>query len=192
MRSPARNARSAAALSLLPLLLLIVASSTALAQVEPDAVRTGTEAATEYPWYIRALTSALFTLVVGGLLVALAPNTTQRCTDRALETPGAAFAYGFGCLIAVIGLAIVLAITVIGLVVAIPLLLLFALVSVIAGEFGYLAVGRLVNDGWSSALGFAIVVSAFVGAVPVLGTLVGFVLTSIGVGTVAMGVLSGR
>ncbi|WP_084177321.1 hypothetical protein [Natrinema saccharevitans] len=162
----------------------------ALARRAPNGVETGTETAAATPWYVQAIGAGLVTLVVGGLLVAVAPDSTRRQTDRALESPGIAFAYGIASLVAVIGASVLLAITVIGLVLAIPLLLVFALVALVAGEYGYLAVGRLVSDNRLLALGCAIVVSVAVGSVPVLGPVVGFVISSIGLGTVAMAVLS--
>lgn len=173
-------------------LFLFAAPSAALAQRAPDGVSTGAETAAGTPWYVQSVTAALLTLVIGGLLIAVAPDSTRRQTDRALETPGAAFVYGFGTVIGVIGLSFVLAITVVGIVVAVPLLLGFVLAALVAGEYGYLAVGRLVTDDWLPALGVATVVSAAVGAVPVFGTLAGFVISSIGLGTVAMGFLDRR
>lgn len=167
-------------------LALTTIPAVALAQRAPDGVTTGTETATATPWYVQSIVAALLTLVVGGLLVALAPDSTRRRTDRALESPGEAFLYGVGTLAATIGAVFLLAITGIGLILAIPLLLAFVLVALVAGEYGYLAVGRLVSDDWLLALGAAIVVSAAVGAVPVLGAVVGFVVSSIGLGTVVM------
>jgi uncharacterized protein YjeT (DUF2065 family) len=67
------------------------------------------------PWYVQSIVAALLTIVIGGLLIALAPDSTRRRTDRALESPGIAFVYGIVSLVAVIGAAVLLAITVIGI-----------------------------------------------------------------------------
>ncbi|OAQ52243.1 hypothetical protein HTG_11520 [Natrinema mahii] len=171
---------------------LLAVPGLALAQRAPDGFESGTETAAATPWYVQAIGAGLVTLVVGGLLLAVAPDSTRRQTDRALESPGIAFVYGIASLVAVIGASVLLAITVIGLVLAIPLLLVFALVALVAGEYGYLAVGRLVSDNRLLALGCAIVVSVAVGAVPVLGSVVGFVISSVGLGTVVMAFLEGR
>ncbi|MDF9744626.1 hypothetical protein [Natrinema salsiterrestre] len=163
---------------------LLAESWAVLAQREPAGI--GAETAASTPWYVQSITAAVITLVIGGLLIAIAPDGTRRQTDRVLEQPGAAFVSGVVSLVAVIGVAFVLAITGIGIVLAIPLLLIFALLALVTGVYGYLAVGRLASDSWPLALGVAIVVSALVGAVPVLGSIAGFVISSIGLGVVVM------
>lgn len=190
MRPPSPKRLPAAVVA--SIVLPLVGSSTALAQRRPDEFRTGVETATRFSWYVDGIVAALVTLLIGGLLIAVMPDRTRRLTDRALERPGAAFGYGFVSLIAVFGLAFVLAITVIGIVLAIPLLLVYALVALVAGEVGYLAVGRLAADDWLPALGVAVVVAGVAGAVPVLGSLVGFVVGMIGIGTVLMALVERR
>ncbi|SEW15675.1 hypothetical protein [Natrinema salifodinae] len=174
------------AVALATVAFLATGPVTALAQRAPDEVRTGVETATGYPWYVDGIAPALITLVVGGLLIVASPDGTRRQTDRALESPGAAFVYGLLSLIVVVGASFLLAITMIGIVLAIPLLLGYAIALIVAGEFGYLAVGRLAADAWPAALAVAIAVSALTGLVPVLGSLVGFVIGMIGAGTVVM------
>ncbi|QLK27438.1 hypothetical protein HYG81_07520 [Natrinema zhouii] len=165
---------------------LLTVPAVVLAQRTPSGYETGTETATAMPWYVQAIIAGGLTLVIGGLLVAVAPDSTRRRTDRALEAPGITFVYGVVSGVVVIGAAFLLAITGFGLIFAVPMLLIFVLVALVSGEYGYLAVGRLVSDDWLLALGSAIVVSAAVGAVPVLGTIVGFVISSIGLGTAVM------
>ncbi len=181
-RRPFRSGGFATALA------LTTVPAVALAQRAPN----GVETAAATPWHVQAVGAGLVTLVVGGLLLAVAPDSTRRQTDRALESPEIAFAYGVASLVAAIGASVLLAITVIGVVFAIPLLLVSALVALVAGEYGYLAVGRLVSDNRPLALGSAIVVSVAVGAVPVLGPVVGFLISSVGLGTVVMAFLEGR
>ncbi|QCS41390.1 hypothetical protein [Natrinema versiforme] len=165
------------------ILFLAAGPVPAIAQRTTDGARTGVETATQYPWYVDAIGPAAVTLVIGGLLIIVSPDGTRRRTDRALESPGAAFVYGLASLIGVIGASVLLAITVIGLVLAIPLLLGYVFVLIVAGELGYLAVGRLAADAWPAALAVAIIVAALVGLVPILGGLVGFVIGMIGMGT---------
>lgn len=184
MRLPSRRPLRSGAFA--TVLALTGVPAVALAQRAPNGVETGTETAAATPWYVQAIGAGLVTLVVGGLLMAVAPDSTRRQTDRALESPVETFVYGVLALVVVIGAAFLLAITVIGIVLAIPLLFVFAIVALVAGEYGYLAVGRLVSDNRLLALGSAIVVSVAVGAVPVLGPVVGFVISSVGLGTVVM------
>ncbi|WP_226480559.1 hypothetical protein [Natrinema amylolyticum] len=163
---------------------LAAGPSTALAQRGTDEVRTGVETVSQYPWYVDAVIPALITLVIGGLLIVVSPDGTRRRTDRALESPGPALVYGVLSLVVVIGASFLLAMTGIGLVIALPLLAGYVIVLLVASEFGYLAVGRLAAGGWLPALAVATVVSAVTGVVPVIGSIAGFVIGMIGVGTV--------
>ncbi|MFC4247301.1 hypothetical protein ACFOZ7_09870 [Natribaculum luteum] len=166
---------------------LAVSSSSALAQDVPGpGPGPGPEAVPRFPWFLEGIGAAVLTLIVGGLLIAFVPDYTRRVTDRALEEPGRVFLWGAGISIAVIVVAVVLAITVVGIIVAIPLLIAFALFALVAGEFGYLAAGRLVSDDWLPALGVAALVAAVVGSVPLLGGLVAFGISSVGIGSVVV------
>lgn len=129
---------------------------------------------------VQAVFGALITLTVGGGWILLAEEYTERTTDRVLEQPGRTFLYGLAIAIATFVLAVLLVITIVGVVVAIPL---FVALVVIA-ELGYLAVGRAVVDDWLAVLGVAVVAAAFAGGVPVLGGLVGFVLSCMAYGSV--------
>lgn len=151
--------------------------------------RSGVESAPSYPWYLEGVTAALITLVVGGLLLVVAPRYTERVTDRVLEKPGASFLWGLGVLVGVVVLSFVLALTGIGMIVAIPLLLAFVLVAIVAGEFGYLAAGRLAGGNRGVTLLIAVALSAFAGAVPILGYLVALFVSSAGLGAFAIDVL---
>ena len=166
--------------------VLFVGPTTAVARRGSNEFGTGTEVVASTPWFAQSLVAAALTLVIGGLLLIVSPDGTQRRTDRALEYPVAAALWGIASLIGVIGTAVLLAITVIGLVIAYPLLIMYFIFAIVACEYGYLAVGRLVVDDWVPALVVAMVVSAIVVAIPVLGTLVAFVISSIGIGTVVM------
>lgn len=126
----------------------------------------------------QAITSAVFTGVIGGLLVAVAPDYTERTTDRILQDPGGTFLYGLGIFVATIVVVFLLAITVIGLLLAIPIVIAMAVIGVL----GYLAAGRVFFDDWAPALLVAAVTSAFTGGVPILGGLVGFLLGCVAFG----------
>lgn len=125
-----------------------------------------------------ALGSGLFVLVVGGGFVALAPDYAKRTTDRVRSDPVTAFIYGLGITIAAVIVGVILVITIIGIFVVIPMFIALAIV----GYLGYLAAGRSVSDDWGVALLVAIVLGVLTGAVPILGGILGFVLSSMGVG----------
>ena len=126
--------------------------------------------------------AGIATLVIGGLLILLAPQLTGRVTDRAIDEPVVAFLWGFGVTVLVIVVAVGLAITVVGVVIAIPLLLVFGLFALVTAEFGFLATGRLASDDWTVVLFVAVLVAVVTGFVPILGGLLSFVIGSIGIG----------
>lgn len=124
------------------------------------------------------LGSMLLTLVIGGGLLAITPEYVDRTTGRILDDPGETVLYGVGIgIVLAIGI-VVLFLTVFGIVLAIPLFI----ATIVASELGYLAAGRVVTDEWGPALLVAMVVSAIVVVVPILGAIVGLVLSSAGIG----------
>lgn len=127
---------------------------------------------------VQALGSMLVTLVIGGGLVVLAPEYTHRTTDYARARPIAAFLYGLFVTVLALVALVILFVTVIGILLAIPL----ALVWIVMAELGFLAAGRSVSGDWGVALLGAALLSAFAGGVPVLGTVVGFVFGTVGLG----------
>lgn len=168
MPSPPPVRQGALPGAVLGALLLSVAP---IAAQQPD---TGTQ----FSPVLDALLGALGTLIIGGGFVAFAPAYTERTTDRILDEPGETFLYGVGIFVALIVVVFLLAITIVGIVLAIPL----AIAAAVVAELGYLAAGRAVSDRWAVALLTAIAVGALTSGVPVLGGLVGFVLGSMGVG----------
>lgn len=165
--------------------LLIVGSIvalTALAVVAPAAAQTqpGVDSGAELAFSLvtNVVGALLGTLVIGGGLIALAPEYTERTTDRIESEPLETFLYGLGISIAAFIVMFLLAITIIGILAVIPMAIALAIV----GQLGYLAVGRSVSDEWAVVLLIALVVAAIAGGVPILGGLLGFVLSSMGVG----------
>jgi len=122
-----------------------------------------------------AVTAFLTTLVVGAILVAVAPDYTERKMTTLLEDPLGAFLYGAVVLIFLVLVVVILAITIIGLLVAVPLALVSYLVWAVGAAIAFLAVGeRLVGraDGWAKPL---VVGAAINGALTLTG--VGGILT---------------
>lgn len=102
-----------------------------------------------------AVGAFLTTLVVGAILVAVVPGYTERTMATVLEDPVGSFTYGIVSLLAVTVVMVVLIITIVGVLVAVPLLLLAYLVWSIGAAIAYLAIAqRLVgrDDGWLKPL----------------------------------------
>ncbi|WP_049901789.1 hypothetical protein [Natrinema sp. J7-1] len=163
-----------------------------LALHDLDDIETVIDAVAGSPWYVQSAIAGLLTLGIGGLLIATAPAATRRRTDRALESPLTALLYGCPLVSGVIGLALLIAMTITERFLVVLAVVASLLVAGVVSVPGYLAIGRLVADDWLPALGVAVAVSTAVGAVPTLGTLAGFLISSFGVGTVVMGLVHGR
>lgn len=125
------------------------------------------------------------TLVVGALLLGLAPRFVDRCVDRIHDEPGACFGWGVLVLVAFVGVAVLLALTVVGIVVVIPLALGFVVVGVVGNAVGYLALLDGVVEERKTALVAGAAVAGATNLIPILGGLVGFVVGSLGVGVTA-------
>lgn len=127
---------------------------------------------------VMAIGSMLGTLVVGGGLILFKPTYTARTTDHVREHPVATFFYGFVISVLLLVVVVVLYLTVVGMLLLIPV----AIAVVIFGELGFLAAGRTVSPDWTVALFVAMLVAAFAGGVPILGTVVGWSLSTMGLG----------
>lgn len=112
------------------------------------------------------------------LLLVAKPYTTQ-ATDRIRASPARTFLYGFANLLLCLVALLILFLSVIGIVLAIPLLVTMAVFAAL----GFLAAGRSVARNWVVALVVAVLLAGFASAVPILGTLVGTVLVAMGLGS---------
>jgi hypothetical protein len=133
-----------------------------------------------------AVGAFLTTLVVGAILVAVAPEYTERTMATVLEDPVGSGIYGFVSLLALFLLAVVLVITVVGILIALPLLLVGWVVWGIGSAIAFLAIAeRLVGreDGWLKPL---LVGAAINGALVLtgIGGLVAFAVGAVGFGAV--------
>ncbi|WP_254763725.1 hypothetical protein [Natrinema marinum] len=128
----------------------------------------------------------LTTLVVGAIMVAVFPAYTERLMGEVLEDPVDSFLYGLFSLVALIVLTVALVITLIGIVVAIPLILVASIVWAIGAAIAYLAIAeRLVgrDDGWLKPL---LVASAINGILALTG--VGWII-SVCIGAAGFGAM---
>lgn len=116
-----------------------------------------------------AVAAFLTTLAVAAVLVAVRPAYVERMTDAVLDRPASSFLYGLFLLLALFVSVFVLATTGIGLLLAIPLLLVAYVVWAVGGAVAYLAIAdRLVGhgDGWLKAI---LVAAALNGALAATG-----------------------
>lgn len=127
--------------------------------------------------------------LLGGALVALGPNYANETVSDIRNDPGGAF--GWGILVGIIvpiALAL-LAITIVGLVVTIPGLIVVAIVGLIGNAVSIVWVGTLVSRGGGDrvggkSVGFGALALAVIGSIPVLGDVVLNLVSFFGIGVV--------
>lgn len=128
----------------------------------------------------------LATLIVGGLLVSIAPSYTERTVAAVSEEPVECIAYGIFASLAALVIAVALVFTVVGILVALPLVLVLAVAGAVGSTVGFLAVAdRLVgtDDGWGQALLVAAGINGVL-AFTSVGGLVGLAIGAAGFGSV--------
>ncbi len=133
-----------------------------------------------------AVTTFATTLILGAILVTVAPRYTERKMAAVFEDPVQAFIYGFIGLILLALLVFLLVITLIGILVAIPLILLAYLVWAVGATIAFLAIGdRLVgrDDGWGKPLLVAAAINGGL-ALTGVGGILSFIIGAIGFGTI--------
>jgi len=128
--------------------------------------------------------SFVATLVIGALLIALADDYVTEIAEYIENKPVASFAWGIGAMIGFVVVFILLAITVVGLIVAIPLLFVFIIAAIAGNVLAFIAVTeQFVDERWIALL-VAAIATALLSAIPGVGSLVSFVIGSIGLGAV--------
>ena len=126
-----------------------------------------------------AVGTFLTTLVVGAILVAVAPEYTQRIMAVVVDEPVESVLYGVFVLLALLVVTIALVLTIVGILVAFPLLIVAYVVWAIGATIAYLAIAdRLIGreDGWLKPL----LLAAALNAVLVLTAIGGFVSVLVG------------
>ncbi|AHG00894.1 hypothetical protein HALLA_11615 [Halostagnicola larsenii XH-48] len=126
---------------------------------------------------------------IGALVLAIAPQTSQRTVDRIWTDPGTSFLYGLLVYVLTIISVIALVITVIGLLVVIPGIFVFVIVVIVGNVLAVIAVGTAFAGESNYWLGLVIgaVVVALLSTVPVLGEILRFIITTTGLGAFALG-----
>ncbi|KAB1194612.1 hypothetical protein GJR96_14640 [Haloferax sp. MBLA0076] len=137
---------------------------------------------------VSAVGTFVGTLILGALLIALAPDFTERVIDTIEDEPVTSFLWGFGIFVAFIVVIIVLIITLIGIVVAVPLIFLMIFVSLFGGALVFIYVGERLLEAanvetsrWGHLVAGAFVATVLA-AIPVIGGITNFVVNTVGVG----------
>lgn len=146
---------------------------------------------------IRFSVALVLNLILGGALVTLGPRYATNKVTQIQNDPGSAFLWGL--LVGIGGpiVCIILIITIIGILVAIPGLLLLAVLSIIGSAvtivwIGHAFSGRSGGRVSGSAVFLGAVVLAVPESIPVLGNLIATILGFFGLGVVAQSFIESR
>lgn len=136
-----------------------------------------------------AVGAFLGTLIVGGIMVVAFTDYTRGRIRELTDEPVGSLVYGLVALVVLIVIMVLLAITIVGILVVIPLAIVTYLLWIAGAAIAYLAIGdRLVGheDGWVKPL---VVGAAINGALVLtgIGGLVSFVIGAAGFGAVLSG-----
>ena len=128
----------------------------------------------------------LTTLIVGAILVALLPEYTDRMIDEVADEPLSSFLYGFAAVLLLGILTLLLVLSVVGILLAIPLVAVAYICWAAGATLAFLAIAeRLVSraDGWLKPL---LVAAGLNGGLALngIGGLVSFVAGAVGFGTI--------
>ena len=126
------------------------------------------------------------TLVVGAILVALAPDYVERMMDTVREDPLTSFLYGLLAMVLVVVLIVALVITIVGILLVPILGLVVGLLWAVGAAIAFLAIAdRLVDrgDGWLKPL---LVAAAISGALTLtgIGGILSFAVGAAGFGAI--------
>ncbi len=130
-------------------------------------------------------------LVLGGIVVAVAPDYLRTIVDDIRDSPGEMALYGLLAIVGGFVALIALAITIVGLVVAVPGAIVFGLYLGVTSLMSTIAVGYLLLDSvsdatlWTGLLVGALLSAAFA-VIPVVGGIANFVVGLFGTGAVSV------
>ena len=133
-----------------------------------------------------AIGAFLTTLIVGGIMVAVVPEYTERMMGIVLDDPIGSAIYGLLSLVVITVLAILLVITLVGILLALPLLVVAYVVWAIGSAIAFLAIAeRLVGreEGWLKPLLVAAGLSGLL-VVTGIGGLIAFAIGATGFGAI--------
>jgi len=181
-----RPARYVPALFALPVL-----AGVALAQPRPPDAPVGPVLSS-----VGSLAASLVvSAVIGLLVVGLAPDYARTIVGRVRARPGQSVLYGLASFVAAFVATVALAITIVGLVVAVPGAIAFGLLVAAGSVLGWTALFASVLGGERSLVApmlAGVLASVAVGLVPLLGGLVNLVVSATGFGAMSAQYLASR
>lgn len=126
------------------------------------------------------------TLVLGAVLVAVAPGLLDRTMTETRENPVGSFVYGLVCLVFAVLVTFVLAITIIGILIAIPFAILTYLIWAVGATVAFLTIALEIvdsEDGWGKPLLVAAGLNGLL-TLTAIGGIVAFFVGAAGFGAV--------
>ncbi|WP_224449713.1 hypothetical protein [Haloprofundus salilacus] len=134
--------------------------------------------------------SLIINLLIGGLVIAVAPNYLRRTTARVRNDPVSTFLWGLLTFVALL----VGSILIITMIVTIPAMLILGIVGnvIVSVTLGMVVAGGVVDDSLFKALVVGVLIVSLVGLIPILGGLVNFVLGMMGGGAMVNEFRDGR
>jgi uncharacterized protein YacL len=133
-----------------------------------------------------AVGAFLSTLIVGAIMVAIAPSYLERMMRQVRDEPVSSFLYGLLWIVLVAVLVVVLVISILGILLVPTLVFVVSLVWAVGAAIGFLAIAeRLVDrsDGWLKPL---LVAAALSGGLTLtaIGGIVSFAVGAAGFGAI--------
>lgn len=147
--------------------------------------------------WLFAVYAFLLNLVVGALLLALAPNFSSRVQQRIRGRPGRTGLVGLGVLLAVPVLLVVLTLSIVGIPLMLVGVFLFVLLLWIGLIYGRFALGMWllsladVKNRWAGLV-LGLLAGAMLAAIPLVGWLVNLIIVLLGLGGLAVGLARNR
>jgi len=132
----------------------------------------------EFSLFTEFLVAAVFSAVVSTGLVKITPAFTRDSIDLIRSELLSTLWYGLAISLALIIVCLILFITVFGILLAIPLIL----VAAIYAHLGYLMLARQFTKNWTWAIVIASILSGVFTIVPIVGPIVGSILAMLGIG----------
>lgn len=163
------------------LAVLAAAVSPAAAQSWID---TGLDPIVAIP--IQFAVALLVNLLLGGIVLGVAPDYTAKMADEVRRNPGGSFLVGLVANIAFLVAFVILFVTVIGVLIALPAAVILAVVGVAGTAAAVIALGAALTGDrpGGSALLVGSLALALVGLVPIVGQLVQWLVSTAGLGAV--------
>lgn len=160
--------------------------------IQTDDLQTGAEPAPVVPGWIFGVYALLVTLLVGAVLLLAFPAFSRGLVDRTADRPGWTGLAGIGALVGIPIVLVVVAITIVGIPLALAGFFLWLLALWIGSIYGRYVLGAWLlsladrENRWA-ALVLGVVLVAVLGWLPIVGGLIELVVLLLGLGALAMG-----